>query len=181
MLFDGYWKKELIHNKKIIKKWRNRTGLFRDYAEHQVNKAILYSSVIIRKMFEDEKYAEKEIKKIHLEPLPEGNIQLPALDIINYKAEVIVYPFEGDKELINNHMNLENYNRRDYVIKEIELNQICNLIIHSFVWSSVFCEGEKEIYGVVFSSDKEKANFLYLMQIDTFIKIIDFCLEKGRI
>ncbi len=63
MILDGYWKRELIHNKRSLKFWLKVGSVFDKHAEHQVNKAILYSAVIIRKMFEDEKRAETVLKK----------------------------------------------------------------------------------------------------------------------
>ena len=67
------------------------------------------------------------------------------------------------------------------VTEEIELNKLCNQIIHSFVWSVAYSEGLNKIRSVLFASDKAKAEVMYLLKPDEFIKAIDFCIENGNI
>ena len=101
MILDGYWKRELLRNKRSLKLWLKLSNVFHFYAQHQVNKAILYSAVIIRKMFEDEKGAETEIKKT--------SMSMPPFKILKYKVTVTVYPFSGDKDFVVERVIPENY------------------------------------------------------------------------
>lgn len=173
MILDGYWKKELKHNIHILKLWMKLSKAFHDYAKHQINKSVLYSAVIIRKMFEDEKDAELELKKTTL--------PMPPLKLLKYKVKVRVYPFFGDERFIVERVIPENYDYKNAAIKDIELNKLCNQIIHSFVWSLAYDQDLKKIKSVLFASDKAKEDVLYLLELKEFIKAIDFCIENGNI
>ena len=53
MIFDGYWKQDVRALSREISLWRK--FLFPSkYAEHRLNRAILYSAAILRKIIEDE-------------------------------------------------------------------------------------------------------------------------------
>lgn len=173
MLLDGYWKRELKHNARQLAFWIKVSSKFCEYAEHQVNKYILYSAIIIRKMLEDEKGAETAFKK--------SNMHMPALELLKYKVKVTKYTFSGDKNFIIERAIPENYNQEEAVDEEIPLNTLCNQIIHSFVWSVVHEQNSLKICEVLFASDKEKANILYALKPEDFIKTINFCIEKGTI
>ena len=173
MILDGYWKRELAHNKRSLKFWLKVGSVFDKYAEHQVNKAILYSAVIIRKMFEDEKGAETVLKN--------GNLPMPPLQLLKYKVKITAYPFSGDKDLIIERVIPDNYDYSKVYSEEVELNKVCNQIIHSFVWSIAYKQDAKKIHGVLFASDKSKTEVMYLLMPEDFIKAIDFCIEYGNI
>lgn len=174
MILDGYWKKELLQNKRSLKFWLKLGRIHSAYVEHQINKAILYSSVIIRKMFEDEKGAETEFKK---DPK-----LMPDLELLKHKVAVRVYPFTGDKNFIAPRVAPSNYDYEKTVIEEIELNKLCNQIIHSYIWSVAYEHTPKrKIHSVLFASDLEKTKVLYMLKPKDFIKAIDFCIEKGTI
>ena len=173
MLQDGCWKKELKHNARLLAFWIKVSDKVGIYAEHKVNKYILYSAVIIRKMFEDEKGAETAFKKF--------NMHMPALELIKYKVKVTTYPFSGDENFIIERAIPENYNQEEAIDEEIPLNTLCNQIIHSFVWSVVHEQNSLKVCEVLFASDKEKTNILYALKPEDFIKAINFCIEKGTI
>ena len=59
MIFDGRWKWELQKLSWAIAVWR-RVPAFSGFAEHQLNRAILYSATILRKLIEDETEAEMQ-------------------------------------------------------------------------------------------------------------------------
>ena len=173
MILDGYWKKELERNIRSLETWLKLSCAFSDYAKHQVNKAILYSAIIMRKMFEDEKGAEIALKK--------ADMPMPPLQLLKYKVKVTVYPFVGDKSFIAERVIPDNYDCNNVVEKEIELNTLCNQIIHSFVWTVAHEQKKHKISGVLFASDKVKDNVLYLLKPQEFIKAIRFCIENGNI
>ena len=106
---------------------------------------------------------------------------MPALELIKYKVKVIIYPFSGNENSIIERALPENYNQEEAFDDEIPLNTLCNQIIHSFVWSVVHEQNSLKICEVLFASDKEKANVLYALKPEDFIKAINFCIEKGTI
>ena len=173
MILDGYWKRELRKNAITLRFWCAFSVFSSSFIEHQVNKSILYSAVIIRKMFEDEKGAESEIRK--------SEIPMPPLKLLKYKVKVTVYPFSGDENFIIERVIPENYDCKNAVEKEIELNTLCNQIIHSFVWSIAYEPKPHKIFGVFFASDKAKEDVLCVLEPDELIKAIKFCVEKGNI
>lgn len=173
MIFDGYWKKELIQNAKKLCFWYKCLKIYPSYAEHQINKMVLYSAVIMRKLFEDEKHAETTIKK--------ADMPMPPLKLLEYKVKVSVYPFLGDEEFIIENVIPEIYDCKNAIIEEIELNKLCNQIIHSYVWSVSYSKQSKKLNGLLFASDKAKAKELYLLELNEFIKAINFCVENGNI
>lgn len=173
MILDGYWKKELERNIRSLETWLKLSCAFSDYAKHQVNKAILYSAIIMRKMFEDEKGAETANKKT--------DMPMPPLQLLKYKVKVTVYPFSGDKSFVTERVIPENYDCKSAVTEEIKLNTLCNQIIHSFVWTVAYEQKKRKITGVLFASDNAKDNVLYLLKPQEFIKAIRFCIENGNI
>lgn len=173
MIFDGYWKKELIQNAKKLCFWCKCSKIYPSYAEHQINKMVLYSAVVMRKFFEDEKHAETTIKKV--------DMPMPTMKLLEYKVKVLVYPFSGDEEFIIENVIPGNYDCKNAVIEEIELNKLCNQIIHSYVWSVSYSKQSKKLNGMLFASDKAKTKELYLLELNEFIKAINFCVENGNI
>lgn len=173
MVCNGFWKNELKYNQLKLKLWLSLYGVFGEYADHQVSKIILYSVVIIRKMFEDEKGKESFIEN--------KAIAERSLKLIKHKTRVVVYPFSGDKDFIVERVIPDNYDFKNLSIEELELNKLCNQIIHSYVWSVVHKPYSNEIYGVAFSSDKSKTEVLYLLEPKEFIKTIRFCIENGKL
>ncbi len=172
MIVDRFWKYELRYFIRMIKIWKRLAGIFTEYAEHQVNKAILYSAVILRKMFEDEKNAETEIKRTSL--------PMPQLQLLKCKVKVTVYPFSGDKNFIIERFIPDNYDYKNITVEELDMNKICNQILHSYVWSICYIHHTYQIYGVIFSSDRAKDNNAYLLHTEDWIKAINFCIRNGN-
>lgn len=174
MILDGYWKKELQCAIRTIKIWQRLSGLLRDYAQHQVSKAILYSAVIIRKMFEYEKGEELSIKKNNWPMLP--------LELLKYEIEVTEYPFSGDKDFIIERIIPENYNSSKAEMQKEALNTMCNQIIHSYIWSIYYSSSDLyRIAGVIFASDRAKEEKAYALRNEEWIKAIEYCLVNGNI
>lgn len=171
MILDGCWKRELKRNIVYLNLWMKLSDLFNVCVEHHINKVILYSAVIIRKMFEEEKSVENEIKNL--------NMKTPPLKLLKYK--VTVYPFLGDKSFIIERVIPDNYDCKNIFTEEIELNKLCNQIIHSFVWVVSYEYKTHKIFGVLFASDKSKKDVLYLLEPQEFIKALKFCIDNGNI
>jgi hypothetical protein len=92
MILDGYWKKELSYHIKQIKLWQFLSQNHSYYAEHQINKYVLYSAIVIRKMIEEEKGAEKQFKA--------SSLTMPKLYLLDYKVPVLRFKFTGDDSFI---------------------------------------------------------------------------------
>lgn len=88
MVFDGKWKWELKKLSWAISFWK-RTSAYSEYSKHQLNRAILYSAVIIRKAIEEEIELEKLIK--------DKKITLPGKNIKDFTISAIKFPYIGDE------------------------------------------------------------------------------------
>ena len=67
MIFDGRWKSELKRLSWEISFW-HKLPAFCAYAEHRLNRAVLYSATILRKIIEDETEAETIAKEAKISP-----------------------------------------------------------------------------------------------------------------
>ena len=174
MLLDGYWKKDLRRICRSLSFWsKNRSSFLRKFAEHRVNRGLLYSAVIIRKIMEDEKDAEKIIEKTKL-PMP----SLPVKDI---EVPVIQYNHIDDEKIfLVSSVILEDYDLKHYVKKEVELWWICNQIIHSYAWAVVH-KDFKSIGGVLLASDKFREEGICYLTVCDWIAAVRSVIEKAHI
>lgn len=65
MIFDGQWKRELKTLSREIAFWR-KMSFVSGYAEHRLNRAVLYSATVLRKVIKDEVEAESIAKKTNI-------------------------------------------------------------------------------------------------------------------
>ena len=122
MIFDGQWKRELRKLSREIAFWRKMT-MFSHIAEHRLNRAILYSAIILRKIIEEEKEAkeigialrENAMSKEDLETFfrnqgmsdeivrlfVEANKQPPAFATLHYMVEIMEFPYKGNEEAVS--------------------------------------------------------------------------------
>lgn len=173
MIFDGYWKKKLQRNIKSIKLWLKLSEVFTQYAEHQINQNILYSAIVMRKMFEDEKHYEKLCMK-HRYPLP-------PFKLLKHEVDVSVSPFCGDEDFVFERLLPEDYDFKQTKVEKVGLNFLCNQIIHSFKWSVIYFQNSRKVYGFAVASDQESKKNVYIFEINEFIKAVEFCIENGNI
>ncbi len=173
MILDGYWKKELKQIKRSLLFWSNAgKRVLSDYSEHKINRAYLYSAAIIRKISEDEKEAEVELSKTSL--------PLPALEILKIKVKVFRYKHvDQDKFFVNSRVILSDYDTKNAIEGEISLFEVCNQVIHSYVWGVVY--SGKPIYGVLLASDWKKEKEVLLLPVNEWIKVIDEVVKKATI
>lgn len=132
---------------------------------------MLYSAAIIRKTYEEEYDTEKECK--------EKDIRIPDLHLLEMRVTVTEYEhIDNDKFFMNSRVFLSDYDLKNGTINQLSLKQVCNQIIHSYVWSVVHLEKGK-IYGVLFASDMYKEKAVYLIEIKEWINIIQEVIEKS--
>lgn len=172
MITDGYWRLELFHNKQKIIFWSLIDNtIMSEHNEHRVSREILYSAVAIRKVIDDDKEFATEATKINTEKLP--------LEVMNLKVPIKRIPFNGDKDFILHKFITDNYDYSKTEKIEMDINYICNQIIHSYVWSVVY--SNKKLFGVLFASDTKKDKEIYLLKIEDWLEVLQFCVEKATV
>ena len=174
MILDGYWKLELKKSIDALRFWRKVAGVIHtDFTDHQVNRQILYSAVIVRKIIEDEKWAKKDLK--------DSTLPMPPFAILHSEIKVIEYPYVGDKDFIGFRPWADNYDVDGRTASVLPLEYACNSIIHSYVWSLVRYEKKKDIAAFVMASDKYKAQCMYLIMLDDWLDKLQFCLDSCHV
>ena len=159
MIFDGRWKWELQKLLWSISVWR-RFPSYSDFAEHQLNRAILYSATILRKVIEDETEAEEIAKK--------ATILLPKQETLHTSLSAIKYPYIGEEGwAIRSKLYTPDYGIGQAVT--IKAKDICNWLLHSYVWSIVYHSKQSGA----------KAFLLRLILIKKSLSTI-YRLENGR-
>ncbi len=174
MLLDGYWKKELNGIKRHLSIW-SRSSFFcpQNYAEHRINQGLLYSAVIIRKITEDERDAEKALKK-HQMPMPE-------LPILKISVPVMRSQHNDEDNLFaNSKVFLGDYDLQNGQADSMSLKEVCNQIIHSYAWAVVH-RGKNRIHGVLVASDREKETDIIMLSVSDWISAIQEVIEKSTI
>lgn len=172
MILDGYWKLELKKSIDALRFWRKAAGLLHmDYFDHQVNRQILYSAMIVRKIIEDEKLAENDLKVSTLPMLP--------FEILHSEIKVVEYPYTGDKDFVGVRPWLDNYDVDGSCSSKLMLEHACNSIIHSYVWDLVRYEKRKDIAGFLCASERYKSKCMYLIMLDDWIEKLQFCLDNS--
>lgn len=171
MIFDGRWKWELQKLSWSISVWR-RFPSYSDFAEHQLNRAILYSATILRKVIEDETEAEKITKKT--------TILLPKQETIHTSLSATKYPYIGEEGwAIRSKLCAS-----DYVVGQtvsIKAKDVCNWLIHSYVWSLVYHSNRTGVKGFLVASDFDKEKFLHFVSFDEWQKILRLVIVTGSI
>lgn len=176
MIFDGYWKKELRFYVKQIKRWQKLSSskmLNQKFVEHQLNKYILYSAIVIRKMIEEEKDAENIFNKSDLKISP------PKFELLHYEIPIQRFPFSGDKDFIPHKVVSEYYKGKGEKDK-LDAEYVGNNIIHSYIWTLAHSREGKQHYisGFLVSSDRFKDKYLYFVTFDDWVKYLLYCAEK---
>lgn len=136
--------------------------------EHRINREILYSSVVVRKIVDDCKEA-RSISRQH-------KWKEPPLEVMHYRVPLKEYPYIGDG-FVAYRVTVEDYDYKNAKDIKMDLDQLCNKIIHSYVWSIVY--SGKEVYGVAFASDKEKTDKLYLLRLSDWLDTLQLCIDEA--
>ncbi|MBQ0014340.1 MAG: hypothetical protein KBS82_03355 [Oscillospiraceae bacterium] len=175
MLLDGYWKKDLKSIIKQLEFWSKRPFLFSQrFAEHQINKGVLCSAVIIRKIIED----EKDVKPF----FDECSESEKYLKTLFYDVPVVKYNHVGDGDLfINSKVIIEDYDTKNAEKETVHLSMVCNQLIHSYVWSLIYCYNGKRIFGFMVASDNLKEKEALFIKIDDWINVIHFVIDNAII
>ena len=98
---------------------------------------------------------------------------------MRYRVPVLKYPFIGDEEWIYYNMAVEDYDYEKAEEIKLDLEKLCNKIIHSYIWTIVYSHGK--VYGIAVASDREKAKEIYLLKLADWIEVIGFCSEHASV
>ncbi len=169
MILDGYWKLELNRYVRRLKFWGRLCGGTGTYAEHQVNKYLLYSAAIIRKLIEDEADAKKQLEN--------SSLRIPELALLHYDLHAVEYKFDGDNDFIL-HKVIADYYKSGNQAVTIEAKMICNSIVHSYIWNLAYGNNRKGVIGFLTASDFDKEKKLYFVKLTDWIDYINYCKEK---
>ncbi len=172
MILDGYWKPELERYVCSLKFWGRLGGGTGTYTEHQVNKYLLYSAAIIRKLIEDEADAKKHFN--------DPAFPTPEFALLHYDLSAVKYKFDGDRDFILHNVITDYYKSGNQAVK-IEAKTICNSIVHSYIWDLAYANGKKGVIGFLASSDFDKEKVLYFIKLTDWIDYINYCREKSAV
>ena len=169
MLIDHHWKSELKRLCHEITFWKNAT-VFYEYAKYRLSRSLLYSAIILRKMFEDEIEVESISK--------EKRWQLPKLTIINSETKAIRYSYTAEYEwMVRGKLCASDYGKGSDV--SLRTKDVCNWLIHSYVWGIAHYTDERKYAGFLVASDYDKGKFVHFISFDEWIKLIKFVLENA--
>lgn len=170
MIFDGYWRHELLHSIIKLKLYFYVSKIYSwEYLFHKVNKEILLSAAAIRKITDDELDYKKQ-----------NHIPITAIPILNYKVRLAKYPFIGDETFIFNKPIIEDYDQSQKEIVNLGIRDVCNQIIHSYIWGTV-TKNSKEVYGFLMVSDFDKAKCIYLLELKEWLSVLDTCISESTV
>ena len=171
MIFDGHWKREVKVLSREISLWR-RLLFPSDYAKHRLNRAILYSAAILRKIIEDEWEAEKLFRK--------RGETIPHKLLLNAKLPAIRYPhIDEEKVFYRGKLFHTDYGEGERV--ELTVQEVCNNLIHSYVWSLAWESNKKSYAGFFVASDRSKESCVYAIHFSDWQKILKLCMDESII
>lgn len=169
MIFDGRWKKELKHLSWEITVWQ-RLPVFGEFAEHRLNRAVLYSATILRKIIEDETEAEAIAKRM--------NVNLPKQKTVHASLSAIRYPYTGKEGwAVRSKLCVSDYGEGQAVY--INAKDVCNWLLHSYVWGVAHNSDEKFFAGFLVASDFDKEKFVHFISFEDWQKLIDNVIENA--
>lgn len=169
MIFDGRWKWELQKLSWAIAVWR-RVPAFSGFAEHQLNRAILYSATILRKLIEDETEAEEIAKTM--------GAALPKQETTHAMLTAIKFPYTAEEGwTVRGKVCIPAYGTGQTVA--IKAKNICNWLIHSFVWSLVYYSKRSGAKGFLVASDFDREKFIHFISFDEWQRLIKLSIAHG--
>jgi len=152
MIWESYyWKKDLLSYAKKLEKRKEQNKWF-DSSYANMEKEIMISSFMIRKLFDSDKIDKR-------------------LD--EQKIEVISYKSNGKK--INKMKNIfpDRYFELEKPTKvKIKVRDICNQIIHSYIFNPLMNENNN-LQAIWFASDYTKFKQLIELKIENYIDILN--------
>ena len=149
MVLNKQWQADLRKLHRNILFWKNHI-LLNEYAKHNLTRSVLYSAVIIRKLIDNNN---------------EINLKVPS------SLNCTRYPYVGDFELmVPGKIWCEDYDKGENAI--IEVKDVCNQIIHSYLWDIAHLYTSKKFYGFFVASDFNREKFINLISFDEWASML---------
>ena len=169
MIFDGRGKWELQKLSWSISVWQ-RLPVFHSFAEHQLNRAILYSATVLRKVIEDETEAEEIASTV--------GISLSKQETTHAILTATRYPYTAEEGwTVRGRVCIPAYGAGQTVA--IKAKNICNWLIHSYVWSLVYYSKRSGGKGFLVSSDFDKEKYVHFVSFDEWQRLINLAITHG--
>lgn len=169
MVFDGHWKREVQKLSWELSVWRKL--LFpSEYAKHRLNRAILYSATILRKVVEDEQEAERICR--------ENGETIPHKLLIQTKLPAIRYPYTAeDGWTFRGKLCPEDYGSGTQV--ELSVKDVCNWLLHSYVWSLAWDSDKKSYAGFFVASDFDREKYVHAIHFSDWQTVLKLCIDES--
>ena len=169
MIFDGHWKWELQKLSREISVW-SKISVFSELAKHRLNRAILYSATILRKLIEDETEAEEIVRAV-------GGT-LPGYKTTNAVLTATKYPYTAEKGWTVRGI----FRTRDYGSGEsvsLKSKDVCNWLIHSCIWSLAQESNGTCYSGFLVASDFDREKYIHFVSLDEWKRLIKLSITYG--
>lgn len=164
---NEYWERELYRLARRLCIWKALSVLDHNALENNISKNILLSAIILRKVIEDEHQIDKEFQL-----LTGDNLKRPRFRYLLQTLPVVRYPFCGG----NVAYIVECPFPPDYgpasEQADISLYEICNSIVHSYVWALPRTNRKQCVQGFLVSSDRKQSKYLNYVLLDDWIKVL---------
>ena len=155
MIHESYpWKQDLSRRKRLIQKYNSASFLSKDNAYTVIEKAVLYSAFIIRKLIDCKVKVSDEVDayKFTLKGFrPKKNV-----DLMHRWPDQYSHDWEHE---------MTAYTKRGA--------DICNWLIHSYIFFFGYDENEK-IDCFFVSSDYDRNKMLYRIELKDWIAYMEF-------
>lgn len=159
MIIDGHWKWELQKLSWTVSVFC-KFPVDCNFAEHQLSRAILYSSIILRKVIEEQTEADKYAR-----------FPLQTPEILTAEITAVKYPYiEKEDWTIRGKIGASNYSTGETVF--IKARDVCNWLIHSYVWGIVHYFDQRGYAGFFVASDRDKEKFVHYISFDEWRKVL---------
>lgn len=157
MLYSVFnWKKDLKNKRELIIK-NNLIKVLNanfDSAYHKIESSIFISAFIIRKLIENDKLTTESD---------------------DFDFQIKYYKSINNVNKINRFDICCNYNLNKEYSKAVKGKEICNWIIHSYIFIPIFKKNILE--GFYLSSDFDRNKILYKIELDRWLKFVDIIIE----
>lgn len=155
MIYESYpWKQDLRRRKNLLIRYNTAEQFEKDddKAYTVIEKAIFYSAFIIRKLHECDKLStEADSRKLHISK----------------------YPAKREFNKIHHSLKEDSHRWEQGIHIDVPARDVCNWLIHSFIFEILFDEfGKVESFAV--SSDFDRNEWLYIIDLSDWIEYMDF-------
>ena len=154
MIYESHpWKQDLLRRKRLIQKY-NRAEFYDeedDRAYTVIEKAIFYSAFIIRKLIDcDRLSTEADEWQVQIEKYP----ALKEFNKIHHFVDEDSHDWENGRGIT------------------VQAKNICNWLIHSYVFTLIFENGIVASFAV--ASDFDRNDSLFVIKLADWIKYMEF-------